>query len=288
MLLSVRWLCKAGGLFANCFFIRRQSYSGLWREMGKISSLIGIERDINVNPTAYLSVRNVSMHSLLIRYRRVRVPALRLWGRTKNRANVMTEVIATSIAPLRLYTVNAGTSIYWCWKDYCWPLKACLYFCHIFLEYSWQGTVIQCQHTIRSKAPRERQSPLCHTSTSCILLSDGCQALWQTGKSVCQVTVITVFLWLQNWYYSCYAPALLCSYFIDLSTWNQRCLHLFTLYLLFYSPTWQIGRVGGSKVIWLLTSAGFWNKRISFSVSQRIKCQWGIRRAGTGSLGMLN
>lgn len=115
--LSVRWLCKARGLFANFFFIRRQPYSGLWREMVKVSSLIGTETDIKANPNAYPSVRNVSTHSLLIRYRRVCVPALRLWGRTKTRANMMTEVIAALIAPLRLYTVNAGTSIHWCWKD---------------------------------------------------------------------------------------------------------------------------------------------------------------------------
>lgn len=77
---------------------------------------------------------------------------------------------------------------------YCWPLKACLCFCDIFLEeQSWQGTVIQSEHAIRSKAPGERQSPLCHTGTSCILLSDGCQAAWQTGVSVCQGEAITVF-----------------------------------------------------------------------------------------------
>lgn len=74
--------------------------------------IFGTETDIKLNPTAYLSVRNVSMHSLLIRYRRVHVPALRLWGGMKTRADTMTEVIAALIAPLRLYTVNAGTSIY--------------------------------------------------------------------------------------------------------------------------------------------------------------------------------
>lgn len=115
--LSVRWMCKAGGLSANCFCIKRNPWSVLWRDMGKIRSLTGIETDVKVNPTDYLSRRNASMHSLLIRYRIVCGPGLRLWGRTQNRAKMMTEVIAALIAPLRACTVNAGTFSHWCWKD---------------------------------------------------------------------------------------------------------------------------------------------------------------------------
>lgn len=92
-------------------------WSVLWREMGKIRSLTGVETDVKVNPTGYLSVRNVSMHSLLIRYRIVCGPALSLWGRSQNRAKMMTEVIAALIAPLRVCRVNAGTFIHWRWKD---------------------------------------------------------------------------------------------------------------------------------------------------------------------------
>lgn len=101
--------CKAGGLFASCFCIRRHPWYMVWREMRKTRSLTGVETDVKVNPTGYLRVRNVSIHSSLIRYRIVCGPALRMWGRTQNRAKMMTEVIAALIAPLILCTVNSGT-----------------------------------------------------------------------------------------------------------------------------------------------------------------------------------
>ena len=164
--------------------------------MGRTGSLASVETDIKVNHTSYLSVRNVSTHSLLIRYRIVCGPALRLRGRTQNRAKMMTEVIAALIAPLWVCILKCRHFHRLMLKGYYpWPWqKVCLCSWHTFPEEQFlQGTVVQTEHAIRGHASTDRQSPIRHTGSSCILVSDGCLAAWQIDTSVRQGEVMSVF-----------------------------------------------------------------------------------------------